>query len=498
MTFSGNRFQVSATSNTESPFTRSYAAIAMAPAWDTMTAVVMGSDYIRSLAHTYLPREPRETEDAWHTRVKRSVLSPFTSRVIETAAGMILRRPVQVEGDGYWEDFSQDVDGLGSDLNEFARQILVSSLTYGHAAVLVDYPAASPQISTLAEERSLNRRPYFNCVEAPQIWGWRQETELESSRLTQVRIHEWSTRPIGAFGEEEVELMRVIYPGRFELWIEGEDTPLMIQDGTFSLSDIPLVPIYSNRKGMLTSIPPLLDVANLNIAHYQRQADLFHALHLASMPLLVLEGWDENLSEVTSGVNYAVAMPPGNKAYYVQTDSSSFAAQSEELKQLEIQMSSLGYARLTGQKHVAESAEAKRLDRVDTNSIVSIISREVESGLQKAFEYAAAYVGIEPPEIHIDRDFDYYRLLGQDISALIDLYQNQLLTKETLLETLRRGEIIPDEIDIDEELTQLEQQAPPSIPGSQSPNLQTGTAANNNPGTPESQDGSAPEPDPNT
>jgi hypothetical protein len=222
--------------------------------------------------------------------------------------------------------------------------------------------------------------------------------------------------------------------------------------GGYSLDEIPLVPIYSNRRGLLVSQPPLLDIANLNITHYQRQADLIHALHIAAMPTLVLEGWDDTTGSATMGVNYAIAMQPGNKAYYVQADATSFDAQMAELQSLESQMSTLGVTKLFGQKFVAESAEAKRIDQAQSNSVLSIISQELESALNQAFTFAAQYVGMEPPEITIDRDFDYYRLIGQDVSVLAQLNQMGKISDAMLLEVLRRGEVLPDNINIEDEL----------------------------------------------
>ena len=222
------------------------------------------------------------------------------------------------------------------------------------------------------------------------------------------------------------------------------------------------MPIYSNRRGMLRSLPPLLDIANLNITHYQRQADLIHALHIAAMPTLVLEGWDDTTGAATMGVNYAIAMQPGNKAYYVQADATSFNAQMEELQSLENQMSSLGVTKLFGQKFVAESAEAKRIDQAQSNSVLSIISQELESALNQAFELASRYVGINPPTVKIDRDFDYYRLIGQDVSVLSQLNEAGKLSDATLLEILRRGEILPDTVDINTELQILQQIEPPA------------------------------------
>ncbi len=433
----------------ESPFVRSLDVIAMMPDWSVMAAVTRGTNYIRDLSETYLPQEPREDDDAYQTRVDRSVLSPYTSRLIETAAGAILRKPIHIEGDPYWLELAQNIDGLGSNINEYARRALVSSLTYGHSAILVDYPAAT-EARNLAEERAMGRRPYFVHVDAPQIWGWRKESG--TNRLLQVRIHDYDVRPLNEFGEEQVEEMRVIYPGRYDLYTLGQELVEFTATGGYSLDEIPLVPIYSNRRGLLVSQPPLLDIANLNITHYQRQADLIHALHIAAMPTLVLEGWDDTTGSATMGVNYAIAMQPGNKAYYVQADATSFDAQMQELQSLEGQMSTLGVTKLFGQKFVAESAEAKRIDQAQSNSVLSIISQELESALNQAFGFAAQYVGMEPPEITIDRDFDYYRLIGQDVSVLAQLNQMGKLSDAMLLEILRRGEVLPDNINIEDEL----------------------------------------------
>ncbi|MFZ9273415.1 MAG: hypothetical protein ACO24B_08400, partial [Ilumatobacteraceae bacterium] len=53
---------------------------------------------------------------------------------------------------------------------------------------------------------------------------------------------------------------------------------------------------------------------------------------------------------------------------------------------------------------------------------------------------------------HIDRDFDYYRLIGQDISVLAQLNQMGKISDSMLLEVLRRGEVLPDDIYIEDEL----------------------------------------------
>jgi len=468
----GRRFGSTASygAGDDDPFRQDMQVTQMQPYWSRMQAVTNGTDFIRFYAPTYLPREPREPEDAYETRVQRSVLSPYTVRLIDNAAGLILRRPITIDGDDFWQTWSENVDGLGSSLNEFARRALISALTYGHSGILVDFPQDSG-VTTLFQERQLGRRPYFNHMDAPDIWGWRQESQLPSSPLTQVRLHEWATVPEGEYGQRRVERIRVIRPDSYEVYQRQADSygyesgvttsdqnefTGLVESGPLPFNQVPFVPMYTNRMGMLTSTPPLIDIANLNITHYQRQADLIHALHIAAMPILVLEGWDDAEEATAVGVNYGLITTPGNQVYYVNADAGAFDAQQEELRQLEMQMSHLGISKLLGQKYVAESADAKRIDQAQANSVLSIISMELESALQNSYNFAARYLGIEPPTISLDRDFDFYRLLGQDISVIGQLRTEGALTNETYLKILKSGEIIPDSVNIDNELAAVE------------------------------------------
>jgi hypothetical protein len=144
-------------------------------------------------------------------------------------------------------------------------------------------------------------------------------------------------------------------------------------------------------------------------------------------------------------------MEPGNKAYYIQSDASSFEAQANALLMLEAQMSNLGVTKLLGQKFVAESADAKRIDQAQANSVLSIISMELESCLQQCFNIAALYLGISPPIITISRDFDYRVLIGQDISVIGELTKQGLMSPEAFVQVMQGGEIYPDAVDLQTE-----------------------------------------------
>jgi len=448
----------------DSPFVRTRAVIDQMKGWEIMKAVVSGTEYLRENSETFLPLEPREDYTAYLARVNRAVFTPYTQRLIRAAAGLILRKPISITGDPYWtEIFNKDVDGCGSDLDEYARRLVTCALTYGHSHVLVDFPAPSDARS-LAEERALNRRPYWIEVDPTNIYGWRLDRETNYGNLTQVRIGEKAVVADGEFGEKVYDQVRVIESGRYRVFRQEQKKQEMqgpfpypasfdqadatteydlVESGDFSLGQIPLVTIYADKKDTMTSRPPLLDIAHLNLAHFQRQADLIHSLHIASQPMLVLEGWDDQTKDMAISVNYAMATQPGNKVYYVEPASSAFEAQTSEIQELQQQMATLGISTLSQQKFVAESADARRLDRIDTNSMLSMVSMDLESGLQKSYNLAANYLGIEPPEVKISRDFDLQRLIGQDITAMGQLFQDQIIDREEFRDMLVQGEILP-------------------------------------------------------
>ena len=456
----------------DSPFTRTRAVMDMVKGWEIMKAVTNGTEYLRDNSEAFLPLEPREDYTAYLSRVNRAVFSPYTQRLIRAATGLIMRKPITLLGYSYWTDvFAKDVDGCGSDLDEYARRVLICSLTYGQSHILVDYPAPTGALS-LAEERAQNRRPYWIEIDPTNIYGWRLDREVNYGSIIQVRIAEKAVVPSGEFGEQVFDQVRVIEPGKYSIYrkvspkkdlINLQDTTYagnfdgpenekdyeLVDSGAFSLGEVPLVSIYSGKTDTLTSKPPLLDIAYLNLAHFQRQADLIHSLHVASQPLLVMEGWDDQTKDMSISVNYAMATQPGNKIYYVEPAASAFEAQAAEIQELQLQMATLGISTLSQQKFVAESADARRLDRVDTNSMLSMVSLELEQKLQKVFNLSASYLGIEPPEVKMSRDFDIERLIGQDITALTSLFDQKVIDREEFRDILVQGEVLPNATETD-------------------------------------------------
>ena len=430
--------------------------------WQPIKICMGGTQTFRENAPTLLPIEPKEDEAAWRRRVSHAVLSPFLTRLAEQAAGLICRKPItlqpRVDGgevDEYWTEFIKDIDGYGTDLDAFSRRLVLNSLLMGHSAVLVDFPSTEPA-PNLAVERQLGLRPYFLEVRADQILGWRKDGDTPLANVNQIRINEYVTEPLGAFGDRVVRQIRVLEQGRWSTWRKGDNGWSLHEEGTTSLPVIPLAVTYSGKLAELMSKPPLLPIANLNILHSQRQADQQFSLHVAAMPILVLKGWDDTDNEIALSANSALVMGPDSDAKYVEPASQAFQAQADFLEDLENQMRNLGISTLFNQTYVGETAEAKSMDRSDSDSMLSVVAQDLEKCLQNAIDMAGAYVNRETPIVSVARDFDLQKLDGPQIAQYLSMWTQGAISHQTLLEMLVRGETLPD-IDVEAEIELIEQ-----------------------------------------
>ena len=446
----------------EDPSARNGAVLGMMPFWQPINICVAGTDGLRDYAEEIIPREPREDDDAYKRRIFHATLPPFLQRLASQAAGTILRRGIHLEGgdEEYWSEWVKDVTGDGTSLNEFCRKTLVDSLLYGHSSVLVDYSAEDRPL-TLAEELRQGRKPYLVSVPCQQIRGWRTEQNRSTSALTMVRYAERVSVPEGDFGEEIYEQIRVLTPGRYTVYrYKDADRQTnrkagwyVVEGGTTSLDEVPLTTVYSNRIATLVSKPPMVEVAELNLAYAQRFCDYHHAIHVGSQPVLYLKGFDpDNDTSLGLSVNTAVLLPPDGDIGIVSPPSDAYESQLKCLQTLEEQIRSLGVSVLAKQNVTNAAAEAKRLDRIDSDSIMALVSEDLARTVADILRIAGKYAGKEPPMVTIPQDFTNRLLDGNQITAMLQLQMQNQISQELLLRILQEGEVIPPYVEIDEEI----------------------------------------------
>jgi hypothetical protein len=438
--FSG-RQRVGNVTTVESPNT---AYLNMEPHWLLIEALLSGTYGIRKGHRKYLPQEVRELDEAYDNRLLRSTLAPYYVRLERMLAGMLTRKPVRLEdvSDVVTEQLF-DVDLQGNDLNVWTYETARKCIRYGHVGVLVDAPKAGE-----------NGRPYYVTFTPREILGWRTEISDGKQKLMMVRLMEKITVPDGLYGEKQVEQVRVLTPGAFEIHqkdVKGEFR--LVDEGRTSLSEIPFSVAYANRVGVLESRPPLADIAELNLKAYQVQSDLDNQLHISAVPMLAIYGFPQSAEEISAGPGEALALPAEARSEYIEPSGNSYNAQFQRLDQIAQQINELGLAAVLGQKLSAETAEAKRIDRSQGDSTMMVIAQQMQDLIDNCLSFHAQYMQqSQVGSSFINRDFLATRLEPQEIQALLQLYTAGTITQETLLNQLSAGEVLGDEFDVEEEV----------------------------------------------
>ncbi len=412
--------------------------------WGLIETLLGGTYKIRKGHRKYLPQEPREQDISYDARLLRSVLAPYYVRLERMLAGMLTRKPVRLDDvpDVIREQLF-DVDLQGNDLQTWLFSASRVCIRYGHVGVLVDAPKAGD-----------NGRPYWVTVSPRDILGWRTELKDGKQGLTQLRLAEKIIVPDGLYGEKQVEQVRVLTPGAFEIHQKDQKGDFRIVDeGRTSLSEIPFSVAYSNRMGVLESLPPLADIAELNLQHYQVQSDLSNQLHISAVPMLALFGFPAAAEEISAGPGEAMALPEGASAQYIEPGGNSYEAQFKQLDRIAEQINALGLASILGSKLSAETAEAKRIDRSQGDSTMMVVAQQMQDMIDNCLRFHAEYMQerIAGSSL-VNRDFMGIRLDPQEIQALLQLYTAGTITQETLLLQLEAGEVLGDDFDVEQEI----------------------------------------------
>ena len=428
------------------PGARDPQIIYMMGQWERINMALADSHVLKSYGERFIPRLPGEDEDGYKARVMRFVHVPWFEELTGLAANKIFRKTLNFSTDEEsLLEWAKDVDGTGTSLDDFFQQATLIAIQYGHCHILVDQSTDNQPV-TLRDQIESEVTPNLFLIRPDQVAGFRTEFKYGRERLTQFRYYEYAQKPDGKYGSEWVQRVRVLEPGKYELFEQpegGRNSWDLIESGTFDLDEVPITTVYGLKTQSMMSRPPMLEVANINLLYDQALCDHSHQMAVAATPILVLKGFDEQQPELTVSVNRALAMPPDGDVSYVQTDSASFQAQQNYLDYLTERMNQVAIVQLKDQKAAAETAQSKRLDSSDEDSFLSVISSTVESAVKQAIGWVQEYMGIDVEfEVVIPDNLSDQTLEPEQVAQLLALQASGAITKETLLEALVQGEIL--------------------------------------------------------
>lgn len=453
------------------PSTRSKASKVQMPDLDMCRDLAAGPRRIRDRTTEYLPKAPAEDAQNYNARLLRSVYVNFFLKTVRALAGFVMRKD-PVFGDDVppiIKEHCENIDLAGTHIDVFLRQLLQDAITAGHDAILVDYPNTGGRVLRLDEENAV--RPYWVMIKKDDIMSWR--TTIEDGRvvLTQIVIRECLSIPDGSFGEREQTQYRVMRRDGYGngavvsfqvLLVNDRNVVVELDYGVcLNQNEIPIAEVTtSGRKSLFESDPPLIDLAFLNIAHYQQLSDYANSMHYTCVPILFTAGFDladENGTDVVVGTNKGLSSTdPNAKAAYVSHDGQALGAIRQALIDMKDDMSALGISMLSPQKKAVESAEGQRIGKSDTDSALAVTSRGAQDGTERALGFHAKYLGLASGgSIAINRDFENLQMQSDMLNAFVAAVKDAGLPVRLLLENMQEGGLISPEIDLEDLIDEM-------------------------------------------
>ena len=429
------------------------AALRMSHDWPLLAALTTGTSAMRAAGPRFLPKWPKEDDASYSARLATAVLFPAFKYTISVMASKPFTRPMNwgTEPPAQLLELLDDVDRQGTNIHAFAAGILASVLKNGVAGVLVDYPPALG-IRTIADEQAAGVRPYMVIYEAPAILGWRVENTPSGPELVQLRLLEIVTEPDGEWGEVEIKQVRVLTPGAFTIyrkdakgdWIEYET-------GVMSISRIPFVFFYGERDGYGVGSSPLIDLAHLNVEHWQSTSDQQTILHVARVPILFAKGFSEG-ENLTVGANAAVRAFAGDADLkYVEHTGAAIDAGRLSILDLEDRMRQAGAELLVQRPAIATATQVKSESEAQ-RSILQMIVETFEESLEETVELMCEWIGLKfDPEIELFKDFSASEMSDKAGDLLLRAAGTGIVSKETAFRGLQRMDVVHPSVDWEEE-----------------------------------------------
>lgn len=430
---------------------------AMAPGWAKIDALCGGTGAMRKAREAYLPKFPREDQDSYDYRLKTSTLFNGLGRTVENMASKPFAEPVTHKDiEPAQEEWLDDIDQCGNNLTVFAKDVFTEGLKKGLTHVLAECPPTTDKdgkllYATKQAEMDAGIRPYLVHIKPGQILGWKSTKNGAGAEvLTMLRIVESVTVDDGEFGTKSINQVRVLTPGRWATYRPNEKQEyVLFEEGGMSLPYIPLVTYYTKRTGFMTAKPPLDDLADLNIKHWQSSSDQDSILHTARVPILAIIGVNDG-DEVQIGAKSATQLPMGAEMKYVEHTGAAIEAGRQSLQDLENQMRAMG-AELLAETQVQTTATQNNIEDSEQKCQLSMMVEALEDTLDQSLSMMHDWMKLEyKGSVDIFDDFAsdiVMQTAGAFITGLVQLVNARMLDKESAFNEMRRyGIVSPDAV----------------------------------------------------
>ncbi len=458
--------------------------------WKKCRSVVEGEDAVKADGIAHLPMLTDSTGPEYDRYRLRASFFGATKRTVIGLAGAVMRKAPEVKFPKAQEELLNTIGVKNTPLGGLMKRSVEELLTTGRLGMYVDAPEGentNPFVALYYAENIINWQPgIVEGKEVPVMVVMAEKVEVRDSKdpFVVTMQEKWRVLRLGditpdgggpAVRTYTVEVWREKTPeekrdGADDKFImESEVTPRKWGGLVFNYIPFALV----NPTGISDEVEnsPVLDMANVNLSIYRNSADREHGLHFLALPTVWVAGFDlkgEKTLRVGAENAWAAEDPnatAGMLEYTGQGIGSIALAMEDKKKELAI----LGGRLLEEQKKEAETATTVMLRQAGESSVLSNIATSCSHAWTQVLRWVADWMGQaqEQVEVVLNQDFTVTNVDGQTLAQLSADVQSGLISWDVYFFNLKRAEMVPDNINADDERKRIEAGVPMSPPNPQ-------------------------------
>jgi len=452
--------------------------VATAPKWKRARDTHDGSDAVKAAGTEYLPLLGSHTSsgDPEYAAYKaRAVFFNGMARTVDALSGGIFQKAPEIRAPEMVLEQLADATLKDEAVELFALFVAREVLITGRRGILID----------LADDpRDEQARPIWLGYAAEDIFSYKTSRAGGDEILTRVVLRErvvvGDTEDKDGFAVKEVEQYRVLElrndvyvqnvwrVDKTGKWVRGPDIVPSRRESP--LNFIPFTFLGPTTISPRIAKPPLLDLVDVNISHYQTLADLEHGRHFVALPTPVVSGAQKPEGKLTIGSEAAWFLPEGGQAWMLEFTGQGLGALERADEQKRHMMAVLGSRMMEEQPQTSQSetAFAINMRHAGEQATLRTLAQALQTGLTLALQWHTWWVGNAETAGETDamfvlnKDFSSARMTPEELRAHVEAFTAGAVSFDTLYFNLTRGDLGRPGVTADQELADVRASQPAS------------------------------------
>lgn len=414
---------------------------------------------VKAQGTMYLPdpsevrEDPAIKRERYEKYLQRATFLPVTRRTLQGLVGQVFVRKPVINSGNLPAAVMKSISVQGLDLSSYANCVLNETIATGRGIVVVGVndKAQAAMMDYVEADNFLTwaELPYGVVDDLGRNIGSvvvRMFTsQLSDNGITPVMVARLAQYRLDSRGFAYVRLCTSATDST--AW--SNYVPIVARG--VHLRHLPVYPVGADDNTLRISVPPLLELSDLNLSHFINSADYEEHVNIAGQVTTVVSGleqkwYDKNINgKIAFGVRAPIPLPAAAKAYLLQAQANSTAKEAMDKK--EAQMVAVG-ARLIEQRQVRRTATESNIEAESYHSILGHIAINVANAISAALVDLGAYYEGDSSKnsIALNTEFGIVATSAEHRRLLIEEWQKGL---RSFSETRRALRLYDDRLDDD-------------------------------------------------